>query len=189
MSDNVKKESYKTQLERFIKFLNKQDSKTYKKKINSFRKDMNFENRFNEKYRLKYQVLKLVDDANKSKDLKVKVLEPVFDYEKDTITIKFKTPRKSKTTIDKTEKPIKPKISEYRYVVTFDIKNIGWFKRVKHIENVRKTYIATDLEKLDVKVKADIEISKEQLKKQFGGKVILDNSYKIDSSTPVEPFN
>ena len=189
MSDNMKKESYETQLERFIKFLNKQDSKTYKKKINSFRKDMNFENRFNEKYRLKYQVLKLVDDANKSKDLKVKVLEPVFDYEKDTITIKFKVPRKSKTKIDKTEKPIKPKINEYKYVVTFDIKNIGWFKRVKHIENVRKTYIATDLEQLDKQVMKDIDNLTLQLKQQYGGKVIVILPYKINGRTPVEPFN
>lgn len=193
MSDNMKKESYEIQLERFIKFLNKQDGKLYKKKISSFRKDMNFENRFNEKYRLKYQVLKLVDDANKSKDLKVKVSEPSFDYETDTITIKFKATRKPKTKIEKVEnkvtKIIKPKINEYKYVVDFEIKNIGWFKRVKHIEQIHKTYKATDLEQLDKQVMKDIDNLTLQLKQQYGGKVIVILPYKINGRTPVEPFN
>lgn len=192
MKDYSGRETIDNQVQQLKYLLEEYSGKVYKKDFNEFRKDMKFGNRFSDKYRLKYHILKLVEEIKLDK--KFIINEPIFDYTDNTITlyaeiikpdVEKKMEQEQKALKEKIDNEA-PKLNQYEWGVTYTLKSKTRFGRTvfKYYGSKNfKAYTETEASNLFKKFIED-EI------KHFVvmGNRPIEYEYFFSDKTPIEPY-
>lgn len=186
------KESYENTLGRFKEIIKKIAGKEYVVTIQEFREMMKYGERYQDKYRLKYQINRLVKDINAQKEYFIN--EPIFNYEDNTITlyaeiikpdIEKEIEKEQKELNEKIEREA-PKLSLYEYEMTYTLICKGKFGGLvfEYVgSHSCKAYNETDADKLFQNY-MDRELKKYRVK----GNKSIKYTYFVSSKKPVEPY-
>ena len=163
------KESYENTLGRFKEIIKKIAGKEYVVSIQEFREMMKYGERYQDKYRLKYQINRLVKDINAQKEPDIEI-----EIEKEQKELKEKIEREA------------PKLSLYEYEMTYTLICKGKFGGLvfEYVGSHRcKAYNETDADKLFQNY-MDRELKKYRVK----GNKSIKYTYFVSSKKPVEPY-
>lgn len=192
MKDYNGRETIDNQVQQLKYLLEEYSGKVYKKDFNEFRKDMKFGNKFSDKYRLKYHILKLVEEIKLDK--KFIINEPIFDYTDNTITLYAEIIKPDiEKEMEQEQKALKekidneaPKLNQYEWGVTYTLKSKTRFGRIlfKYYGSKNfKAYTETEASNLFKKF-----IEEEIKHFVVMGNRPIEYEYFFNNKTPIEPY-